>query len=198
LRGTFEEHILLRLIAKYERQRARLTFVPNTLGLTVSTKVAAEQLLKGLMDDDTRLFQDENTPIDFVHAAEDTGMDEVTQELLEEVDRTLKGFEQTTRLHAWLGDLGMNAEAQLLAEADRARMLGDRAGMVDLERFITDAVWPDGGAVVGNIHDDVFEVQLPAAWSCGLDALPGYDAAARTLSLTAVEREKRGIIWSTG
>ncbi len=84
------------------------------------------------MDDDTRLFQDENIPIDFMQAAEDTGMDEVTQELLEEVDRTLKGFEQTTRLHAWLGDLGMNAEAQFLAEADRARTLGDRAGMVDL------------------------------------------------------------------
>ena len=184
LRGTFEERILLRLIAKYERQRARLTFVPNTLGLTVSTDVAAERLLKGLMDDDTRLFQDENTPIDFVQAGEDTGMDEVTQELLEEVDRTLKGFEQTTRLHAWLGDLGMNAEAQLLEEADRARTLGDRAGMVDLERFVTDAVWLDGGAVVGNIHDDVFEVQLPAAWSYGLDALPGYDAATRTLSLT--------------
>jgi hypothetical protein len=92
----------------------------------------------------------------------------------------------------------MNAETQLLAEADRARTLGDRAGMVDLERFVTDAVWPDGEAVVGNIHDDVFEVQLPVAWSYGLDALPGYDAATRTLSLTAVEREERGIIWSAG
>jgi hypothetical protein len=115
----------------------------------VSTEVAAEQLLKGLMDDDTRLFQDENTPIDFVQAAEDTGMDEVTQEILEEVDRTRKGFEQTTRLHSWLGDLGMNAEAQLLAEADRARTLGDRAAMVDLERFVTDAVRPDGELWVG-------------------------------------------------
>jgi SNF2 family DNA or RNA helicase len=52
--------------------------------------------------------------------------------------------------------------------------------------------------VVGNIHDDVFEVQLPVAWSYALDALPGYDAATRTLSLTAVEREERGIIWSAG
>ena len=37
LRGTFEDRILLRLIAKYEKQRARLTFVPNTLGLTTSS-----------------------------------------------------------------------------------------------------------------------------------------------------------------
>src|SRR5439155_15540974 len=40
LRGTFEERILLRLIAKYEKQRARLTFVPNTLGITTSGEVA--------------------------------------------------------------------------------------------------------------------------------------------------------------
>ncbi|MDV2992473.1 MAG: RNA polymerase-associated protein RapA [Chroococcidiopsis sp. SAG 2025] len=41
LHDTFEERILLRLIAKYERQRSRLTFVPNTLGLTASTDAAA-------------------------------------------------------------------------------------------------------------------------------------------------------------
>ena len=52
--------------------------------------------------------------------------------------------------------------------------------------------------LVGNIHDDVFEVQLPVAWSYVLDALPEYDDATRTLSLTAVEREERGIIWSAG
>jgi superfamily II DNA or RNA helicase len=45
LRGTFEERILLRLIAKYERQRARLTFVPNTLGLTTASEAASAQLL---------------------------------------------------------------------------------------------------------------------------------------------------------
>src|SRR5207253_7584136 len=46
LQGTFEERILFRLIAKYERQRERLTFVPNTLGLISSTDAAAERLLK--------------------------------------------------------------------------------------------------------------------------------------------------------
>src|SRR5262249_21328389 len=74
LHGTFEERILLRLIAKYERQRARLTFVPNTLGLTASTDSAAERLLKGLMDEDERLFRDE-AAVSFVEAGEDTGLD---------------------------------------------------------------------------------------------------------------------------
>jgi len=184
LRGTFEERILLRLIAKYERQRARLTFVPNTLGLTASTEVAAERLLRGLMDEDMHLFQEESTPLDFVQAAEDMGMDEATQELLEEVDRSLRGFEQAARIHTWLGDLGVNADAGLLAEADRARLLGDRSGRVDLARFVCDAVLLDGGQVVGSLQDDVFEVRLPGPWSFGLDELPGYDAVSRILRLT--------------
>ena len=45
LRGTFEERILLRLIAKYEKQRARLTFVPNTLGLSTSTDADAGEVV---------------------------------------------------------------------------------------------------------------------------------------------------------
>jgi len=51
LRGTFEERILLRLIAKYERQRVRLTFVPNTLGLSTDIDAGNERLLKGLLDE---------------------------------------------------------------------------------------------------------------------------------------------------
>ena len=34
LAGTFEERLLLRLIAKYEKARAHLTFMPDTLGVT--------------------------------------------------------------------------------------------------------------------------------------------------------------------
>jgi len=89
-----------------------------------------------------------------VQAAEDTGVDRSTG-AAGEVDRTLKGFEQTTRLQRGLRS-GDESEAQLLAERSGAA-LGDRAGMVRLERFVTDAVWLDGGAVVGDIHDDVFE-----------------------------------------
>ena len=34
LAGTFEERLLLRLIAKYEKARAHLAFMPDTLGVT--------------------------------------------------------------------------------------------------------------------------------------------------------------------
>jgi superfamily II DNA/RNA helicase len=104
LQGTFEERILMRLIAKYERQRKRLTFVPNTLGLVSSSDTAQERLLKGIMDDDTKLFREQPTFLEFSESAdEDDGQDEATRELLEEVDRSLKSFEQAARTNLWLG-----------------------------------------------------------------------------------------------
>lgn len=185
LRGTFEERILLRLIAKHERQRARLTFVPNTLGLTASSEATQERLLRGLMEDDARLFREEGTLFDFVSTPEEEGADEPTRELLEEIDRSLRGFERAARSNAWLGESGLNAEATLAAEADQARTVGGRAGMVDLARFVCDAVQLDGGEVTGRPGDTVFEVRLPPAWCHGLDEVPGYDADSRTVRLTA-------------
>lgn len=195
LRGTFEERILLRLIAKYERQRARLTFVPNTLGLTTSTDAGVERLLRGLMDEDTRLLREEGPLFDFSGGQEEEGADEATRELLEEVERSLKGFEEATRTHVWLGDTGLNAEERLLAEADRAHALGDRAGTVDLTRFVSDAVLLDGGSIEGQVTDQVFDVVLSPAWSHGLDEIPGYDASSRRIRLTTrldVTRDAQG------
>ena len=184
LRGTFEERILLRLIAKYERQRARLTFVPNTLGVTTSSDAASERLLKGLLEEDTRLFQAEETLFDFTQTDEEAGADEATRELLEEIDRSLKGFERATHTHTWLGDAGLHAEERLLTEATAARGRGDRAEAVDLARFTTEAILLDGGDCIGHIHDAVFEVVLPPSWLHGLDDLPGYDGHSRRVRLT--------------
>lgn len=183
--GTFEERILLRLIAKYERQRERLTFVPNTLGVTASEEATQERLLRGLMEDDARLFRDEPTLFDFSSPDEDEGADEATRELLEEVDRSLRGFERAARTNTWLGDAGMNAEARLAGEADRARVAGERTGAVDLARFVADAVLLDGGDIDGDVTAPVFVLTLPQAWCHGLNDVPGYDAASRTVRLTA-------------
>lgn len=65
LRNSFEERILLRLIAKYERQRARLNYMPNTLGLTASTDVGAECLLHGFMNEDTLPFEEVGPQFEF-------------------------------------------------------------------------------------------------------------------------------------
>ena len=126
LRGTFEDRILLRLIAKYERMRSRLTFVPNTLGISSSTDAAQERLLKGIMDEDAKLFKDGPTLFDFKGEEDPPVTDEATKELLEEIDRSLKGFEQAAKTNVWLGDTGLNAEAKLVEEASEAQNAGQQ------------------------------------------------------------------------
>ena len=49
-------------------------------------------------------------------------------QLLEEIDRSLKGFEQTAKTNAWLGDAGLNAEEALVREADKALYRAKEAG----------------------------------------------------------------------
>lgn len=184
LRGTFEDRILLRLIAKYERQRTRLTFVPNTLGLTTSSDAAQAKLLAGIMDEDTKLFREEPTLFDFREGDEAEGADPATKELLEEIDKSLKGFEQAARTNTWLGDAGLNAEEKLLTEASEARAAGNRVNAVDLAAFVCDAVRLDGGQLVGRLEDDHFQLGLPSAWRFGLEDLPGYDAEKGVVRLT--------------
>ncbi|MEW6137142.1 MAG: helicase-related protein [Thermodesulfobacteriota bacterium] len=184
LRGTFEERILLRLIAKYEKQRSRLTFVPNTLGLSTSTDATQARLLKGLIDDDNKLFKEEPPLFDLTEGDENQGVDDATKELLEEIDRSLRSYREAARSHAWLGDVGLNADVKLQREADEAREEGSRAEGVDLPRFVCDAILLDGGDVNGELHDAYFTVRLPPHWTHGLDDLPGYDPDRRIVRLT--------------
>ncbi|MEA5540353.1 helicase-related protein [Limnoraphis robusta Tam1] len=193
LQGTFEERILLRLIAKYERQRSRLTFVPNTLGVTTSSDVTTEKLLKGLIDEDEKRSTSQQLPlfslvnegggIDLTDIDENQGSDIATRELLEEIDKSLKGFEQAAKTNAWLADVGMNAESQLLADAETLRAEGSKASGVDLLNFVCDAVQLDGGDVNAE-KDQLFEIKLPPAWHSGTEDLPGYDRESRTVRLT--------------
>ena len=183
LRGTFEERILLRLIAKYERQRSRLTFVPNTLGIT-STDAAQARLLKGLIEEETQLFKTEEPSFSLVDGKENEGADEATRDLLEEIDRSLHGYEKAARSHSWLGDNGLNAEENLIREADEARVRGTKAEHVDLASFVCNAVRLDGGEVKGKISDPFFTLRVQPAWIHGLDNLPGYDPQDRLIRLT--------------
>jgi len=184
LRGTFEERILLRLIAKYERIRARLTFVPNTLGITTETDAGQARLLQGLLEEDTPLFQPDETRFDLQSERENDGADPATAELLEEIDRSLQGFQRAAKVHAWLGDTGLNAEARLLQEANSTRLAGQQAEQVDLASFVCDAVQLDGGAFHGQLDDDCFTLSLPPAWTHGLVEMPGYEPESRQVRLT--------------
>ncbi len=181
--GTFEQRILLRLIAKYERQRKLLTFVPNTLGVTASAEATNERLLTGLVEEEASLFQREEPVFDLVAGVENSGADAATRDLLEEIDRSLQGFERAATANTWLGADGLNAEASLFAEADQARRRGETLNSVDLARFVRDAVLLEGGNV-RDIAPDITELTLPSTWMPGLAGTPGIDTDTRTARLT--------------
>jgi len=185
LANSFEERVLLRLIAKYERQRARLSFMPNTLGLTTSTDVSTERLLGGLMNEDALPFDKPTQEFQLFEGNENEGADEATREILEAEDRVLSGFETATRRNSWLGDSGIGADAQNLTEADYARSAGNRASFVDLASFVRDAVLLEQGDIVGAVTDPVFTLLLPGSWTHGLDDYPGFEPEARRFRLTA-------------
>ncbi len=181
--GTFEQRILLRLIAKYERQRKLLTFVPNTLGVTASAEATAERLLTGLVEEEACLFQRDEPVFDLDSGVENSGADSATRELLEEIDRSLQGFERAATANTWLGADGLNAEASLFNEADQARQRGAALNSVDLARFVCNAVLLEGGNV-RDLSPDTTELTLPPAWMPGLKDTPGIDVDSRTARLT--------------
>ena len=193
LAGTFEERLLLRLVAKYERQRARLTFVPNTLGGITTDDAQTVRLLEGLAEEEQSLFARPPHEIRQIEADadEDVGTP-AYQELLAEVERAMAGYERAAKTSAWLGEAGLNAEAHLVAEASRARDEGERLGAVELMDFVCSALEADAGAASpvrrpAGPEGDV-ELRLPPVWAHGLRDIPGYDGEERTLRLTADRR----------
>lgn len=194
LTGTFEERLLLRLVAKYERQRARLTFVPNTLGGITTDDAQTVRLLEGLADEEQSLFARPPHELRQIEADNDEDVGTPAyQELLAEVERAMAGYEKAAKTSAWLGEVGLNAEAHLMAEAARARDEGERLGAVELMDFVCNALEADAGgsgAVRPGSGDDVV-LRLPPVWTHGLRDIPGYDSDERTLRLTTDRHRTR-------
>ncbi len=196
LAGTFEERLLLRLVAKYERQRARLTFVPNTLGGITTDDAQTARLLEGLADEEQTLFA--RPPYEIRQIEMDSDEDVGTpayQELLAEVERAMAGYEKTAKSSAWLSEGGLHADVQWVAEARHAYDEGKRLGAVNLMNFVCSALDADGGSVasVSGLTDMQCDVELrvPPVWTHGLRDIPGYDPEERTLRLTTDRRRMR-------
>ena len=187
LEGTFEERVLLRLIAKYERQRARLTFVPNTLGLFLQDDDrVTEHLLTGLADEQLSLFKPEPDSERLFDQDHEDVNQPAYQELLAEIEQAVGGFERSTRTHSWVGDLGLSAEPANLVDAEKALHQGEALGGADLLTFVADAVETEtrSASAVQKVGP-IWTLTLPPGWSHGLDGLPGWDATTNTLRLTA-------------
>jgi len=186
LAGTFEERLLLRLVSKYEKQRSRLTFMPNTLGVFAKEDgTSTVKLLEGLVDEEAKLFEVEPS-LEFRSGDEDDTSSAAYQELLREVERSYQGFEKAAKTHAWFLDVDVEADQRDLFAAGAARNEGRTLAGADLNQFVLDAVRSESGdpASVAAVGKEIWSLKLDGGWTYGLDEIPGWDSEARTLLLT--------------
>jgi ERCC4-related helicase len=192
LAGTFEERLLLRLVAKYERQRRALGFVPNTLGfVTAETDALAGNLLAGVAEEQGLLFKQEPKKLALVAGEDEDTSNPAYREMLAELEKAFGAFGRAAKTFEWLGTAGLAAEDDLLREADEARARGGGLAVEDLSGFVLSALRAEGRAV--EERDGATTVQLDRAWTFGLDDLPGWDGRDNVLRLTTdVERLEDG------
>ncbi|OQY27456.1 MAG: hypothetical protein B6243_13005 [Anaerolineaceae bacterium 4572_5.2] len=181
--GTFEERILARLIAKYERQRNRLRFVPNTLGIGIGS-LPEEGLFAALTTETEELSRGDCKNIHFTESDGDADEANETEmrQLLEEVDKSLRRFEQTAKTHRWLGETGAAADEVARNQAATALAVGRKAGDIDLVNFVAQAAQSEGGAV--NRGAETISFTLPEMWRYGLEDIPGWNAERGRLQVT--------------
>lgn len=189
LAGTFEERVLLRLVAKYERQRKLLTHMPNTLGLELrDADKGTESLLAGLAQEEPALGRRENDSELLFKFTEEPVETTAYQELLAEIDRAIGGFHKATKTHPWLGREGLASETEHLDRAADALTRGRALAGADLLSFVRDAVAAEARSddAVRDEPDDITVLQLPTAWtqSRQLADMPGWDEQTRTLRVT--------------
>jgi hypothetical protein len=178
LAGTFEERLLLRLIGKYERARARLSLMPDTLGVTADPPAWESGLTSGFAQQQEPLFGGPSPAIRTLdQTAEDTGLP-AYRDLLHEVDRAFGNFDRSALQHGWMPEQGVNAGLHQIAAAESAGREAERAlAGIDLPEFVAAAIATKSGT--DPLRDHI--IQLPADWAAGMDGLPGFDPIRREL-----------------
>ncbi len=162
LAGTFEERLLLRLIAKYEKARACLSFMPNTLGVGADPHSLHETLLAGFAEDAPGLFADAPRLVHSLDLAAEDSNSDAYRDLLREIDRAFESFDHMAVRHGW-----MAGAASVEPPAD----LPDTA--IDLASFVASVLTADENGT-----------RVPAEWTQALDGLTGFDRLHGTVRLT--------------
>jgi superfamily II DNA or RNA helicase len=158
LAGTFEERLLFQLIAKYEKARAALSFMPNTLGVNASPASLHEPLLAGFAED---LFSSMPRLIHSLDLAAEETDSEAYRDLLREIDRAFQSFDQQAVRHAWLsGGEGLEPTPP------------ETRHDIDLNAFIRSVLTPQADGY-----------RVPTAWKQALDGLPGFERASGVVRL---------------
>jgi ERCC4-related helicase len=184
--GTFEESLLLHLIAKYEKARASLDVMPDTLGVTAEHGTS---LMGELSEDPDDLFKPGPDAIRTLDRAVADSSPETVAELMREIDRAFDAFELISVAHGWYGARGINAGTEQLIQADHGRAVSERSE--DLARFV-------GAVVAAETNESATaqdEILLPMTWMHGLEGLPGIDSGAGVFRFTRdfqTERDPSG------
>lgn len=188
LGNSFEERILARLVAKFETQRTRLTFMPDTLGNVALNQQGGigMRLLDGLAEEDHNLFQNADRFLDWESAQDEPVDTPAYQELLEEIDRAISGFEKSMKAQSWLAESGLNAEKSKMDQAAEAQEQSKVLGVSDLLRFVCEALRADvgDGKAAQEIEHGIWRLKLPHHWCGDLGKLPGFDEGERTMLIT--------------
>ena len=172
LPGTFEERLLLHLISKYEKSRAALDVMPDTLAVAARDGMDRDSLTGGLSEDPADLFAPGDGAIQPLgRAVEDMHPDSVT-DLIREIDGAFAGFERMAVAHGWY-DPGMAARGAAIS-------CDPVPGDTDLASFVAGVIAAETGApaLSGN------ELRLPRSWTDGLRDMPGFDADKNILRFT--------------
>ena len=181
LAGTFEERLLLRLIGKYEKARAQLTFMPDTLGVTADESDWSTGLVAGFAEKQAMLFEDEPPTICTLDQVAQEENSDAYRDLLREIDRAFDSFDRSAVRHGWLAHPGVNADAAQAAVAITARRRSDALlGGIDLPDFVAAAIATETGRVAVEARS----LRLPENWLAGLDDLPGFDGKQSVLRFT--------------
>jgi superfamily II DNA or RNA helicase len=176
--GTFEESLLLHLIAKYEKARSSLDVMPDTLGVTAMQDDYEAPLMAGLSENPDDLFEPSAEIIRTLDRAVGDSNPETVAELMREIDRAFDAFDLMAVCHGWYGVRGLNAGMEQIKDAERLRRGSN--SVEDLAEFI-------GAVIEAETSEPAIapdQVRLPMKWVHGLDGLPGFDPTAGVLRFT--------------
>jgi superfamily II DNA or RNA helicase len=177
LAGTFEDRLLLHLIAKYEKARACLSVMPNTLAVTAPPGALREPLLAGFAE---TLFSTVPPLIHSLDLAAEDGDSESYRDLLREIDRAFQSFDRMAVRHGWMSE-AETADPPAEAVPSGIDLAGFVAAVLDAATHgkpRADRVLPPAMP-----QPDAFPV--PPEWRDDLDGLPGFDRARGIVRLTA-------------
>jgi superfamily II DNA or RNA helicase len=173
--GTFEEDLLLHLIAKYERARATLDVMPDTLGVTADPANYGGTLIARVSEPREDLFRPRDGALRSLDRSAEDASPETVHSFIREIDRAFDSFDLMAVCHGWHGARGFNSGPASLASAEQSLLAS--SGAEDLADFVA-------AVVEAETHQPAIgdnQIRLPSDWLRDIEGLQGVDPVARAI-----------------